>query len=82
MQKNKEVFKIIKIYSLEVSKFDLTKDDMNAHLHDLNEKLQFSRVPYFNVNMDESGFIRKPKKKKKHYKKLHLHVELFNKAII
>lgn len=61
-EKNKGIFNVYKIKSLESERTNISKDEVNSHFDRLHEKLKHSQAAQLIINMDESGFIKRPNK--------------------
>ena len=61
-RKYQEEMSVTKIRSLESSRAQVSKVDIDDHFQKLDEKLRKSHYPQLIVNMDESGFIQRPNK--------------------
>lgn len=53
---------VTKIHSLEASRANVSKDDINVHFQKMDQKLQRCHYPQLIVNVDESGFVQRPNK--------------------
>lgn len=60
--KNIEHFSVMKIHSLEFKRADVSRNDINNHFDKLGEAFKTLRAPSLTINMDESGFIKRPNK--------------------
>ena len=53
---------VMRIHSLENKRADVTKDDVNSYFDDLEDEVKKGIFPPLTINMDESGFIKRPNK--------------------
>lgn len=60
--KYESIISIKKVHSLENKRFMITRDQVTKHFNDLQKEIDVCPVPSVIINLDETGFIKRPYK--------------------